>query len=489
MRRNFIASSWKIDYRLTIVIAALLGVVNFIVVSGLTYRIGFPLDDAWIHLTYARNFALSGEWAFRLGESSAGSTSPLWTVLLSIGYLVHLAPYVWTFIIGWLVLSAMAIRAEQIAHRLIVSYRSHIPWVGLFIALSWHLTWSAVSGMETILHGLIILVVLGMLMEDSHQYMTLGLLAGLSIWIRPDGLTLLGPILLMAYLQNRTYRSLGSALIKIFIGFGILFLFYLLFSLALSGSPMPNTFYAKQAEYADYIHSMSMGERMADYLLPFIASPFIMLIPGLILWIYKCVRERNWGTLAGSIWAIGYVGIYFMRLPAYQHGRYIIPTFPILYLYGMLGMVTYITSQKADRRIVIYWEALVVILVMSFQWVGTQQNARDVVFVETQMVETAQWINENLPPDAKLGIHDIGAIGYFTQNPILDLAGLFTPDVVPFIRDQTRLREYLDAENTHFLVTFPSWYPQLVDGHSPLFEAGNPLYPYNDKMSVFRWRE
>jgi hypothetical protein len=41
--------------------------------------LGLPLDDAWIHQTYARSLADRGEWAFQAGEPSAGSTSPLWS--------------------------------------------------------------------------------------------------------------------------------------------------------------------------------------------------------------------------------------------------------------------------------------------------------------------------------------------------------------------------------------------------------------------------
>jgi hypothetical protein len=489
MKQNSISSNSRPDYRVTLAVAALLGIGYFLAVSALTYRVGFPLDDAWIHLTYARNFALHGEWAFRLGESSAGSTSPLWTGLLSIGYLIRLSPYVWTFFLGWVILSATAIRAEQIARRVLPSYRTNIPWVGLFIALAWHLTWSATSGMETLLHGLIILVVLGQLMENSRRYLTLGLLTGLSVWVRPDGLTLLGPILIMALLQNDTYKSRGSAILKVFIGFGVLFVFYLLFNLALSGSPLPNTFYAKQSEYAAYLSSMSIADRLTDYMLPLIASPFVVVIPGLFLWIYRIVRERNWGAMVSMVWVLGYIGIYFMRLPAYQHGRYILPAFPILYLLGMLGVMSYVTSSKANHRIVFLWLSMIVILVVGFESVGARQNAQDVVFVDTQMVQTALWINNNLSPDAVLGVHDIGAIGYFTQNPIIDLAGLITPDVVPFIRNETRLGAYLNSKSAEYLVTFPGWYPQLVEGHNQLFEARNELYPYEDTMSVYRWSE
>lgn len=488
MRRNFTSSIPNVDPLFLIPLAALLGVGFFLIVSAFTYRIGFPLDDAWIHLTYARNFALHGEWAFRLGDASAGSTSPLWTALLSVGFLLDLAPYAWTFFLGWVVLSLTAIRAEGIARAVLASYRSKLPWVGLFIAFAWHLTWSAASGMETLLHGLIILNVIGMLMENSPRYLTLGLLAGLSVWVRPDGLTLLGPILFTAFLRENIFRERGKALTKIFIGFGILFVFYLLFNLALSGKPMPSTFYAKQVEYGGYWLSRSLSGRLTDYILPVVASPFVVLLPGLFLWIHKSIRERSWGTIAGLLWVLGYIGIYFMRLPAYQHGRYIIPTFPPLYLWGMLGFIGYAARQGSNQRIVLLWQASLAILTVLFQWLGARQNALDVVLIETQMVKTAQWMNESLPPDALVAAHDIGAIGYFTRNPLIDLAGLVTPEIVPFIRDETRLAEYLNDGRADYLVTFPAWYPQMVAGKTPLFEAGGDDFPFDDNMSVYQWR-
>jgi hypothetical protein len=63
----------------------------YLIISARQYKIGFPLDDAWIHQTYARNIA-SGEWAFIPGEVSGGSTSPLWSLILSIAYLLKIPP-------------------------------------------------------------------------------------------------------------------------------------------------------------------------------------------------------------------------------------------------------------------------------------------------------------------------------------------------------------------------------------------------------------
>lgn len=489
MARDSSASNLFLDHRLIITLVALIAVGFYLYISASIFRIGFPLDDTWIHLTYARNLAEHGEWAFRLGERSAGSTAPLWTLLLSIGFLLRLAPYIWTFFLGWVVLTLVGILAERIARGNIEAYKPRVPWVGLFFVLAWHLTWSAVSGMETLLHGLFALAVLGALLSGSRRYLVLGLLAGLSVWVRPDGLTLLGPLLLTAFLNENSWTSRGQAILKAIVGFGSLFFLYLLFNLLLSGNPMPNTFYAKQAEYQTFWHAKPLSDRVIEYLLPIIASPFIVLIPGVILWLAKSVREKNWGAICGVIWVIGYISIYFARLPAYQHGRYIIPALPVLYLWGMLGMMNFVTSEKANKRIVFLWSVLTGALCLVFGFIAARQNAHDVYWIESEMVLTAEWVQQNVHPNALLAVHDIGALGYYVENPILDLAGLITPEVVEFIRDEDQLAEYLNRNSADYLIVFVSDYPNLTSNRTPVFVAGlefDPVGIEND-MKVFKW--
>jgi len=490
MRQSSTGSNWRVDAWVVIAVAALVAVFFYLVVCVLTFGIGFPLDDSWIHLTYARNLAKHGEWAFRLGERSAGSTAPLWTALLSIGFLMGLAPYVWTYLAGWAVLTLLAVCAEKMARKLLPSYKSRFPWVGLFFVFAWHLTWSAVSGMETLLHGLIILAVLGALMSGSRRYLTLGLLTGLSVWVRPDGLTLLGPILFVALLSEQTWHRRREAIWKTLIGFGSLVLPYVLFNLALSGNPMPNTFYAKQAEYGSFWHSKPFLDRIGDYLAPILASPFLVLIPGAIIWLVKRSRTRDWGTLASLLWTIGYIAIYFVSLPAYQHGRYIIPALPVMYLWGILGFLDIVLSPQANKWLVFTWQVVTVVLCLAFGFIGARQNASDVRWVESEMVAAAKWVNQNIPPDARLAVHDIGALGFYVQNPVVDMAGLITPDVVPFIRDESRLAQYLDSQAVDYLVTFPSFYPQLTSQRELLFEAGLEFQPgsLGESIGVYRWK-
>jgi len=47
-----------------------------------------PLDDAWIHLGYARNLLAHGYYTYNPGSVQTGATSPLWTLTLAAGLAV-----------------------------------------------------------------------------------------------------------------------------------------------------------------------------------------------------------------------------------------------------------------------------------------------------------------------------------------------------------------------------------------------------------------
>ena len=136
------------------------------------------------------------------------------------------------------------------------------------------------------------------------------------------------------------------------------------------------------------------------------------------------------------------------------------------------------------------WTALTGMLCVLFSIVAARQNAADVAWIEKDMVGTAKWAQENLPPDALLAVHDIGAIGYFDQHRIIDPAGLVSPDVVPFIRDQDQIAAYLDQRGADYLVTLPDFYPKLVVQLEPIYPAGGKCLPASGEatMCVYRWK-
>jgi hypothetical protein len=472
--------------------ATILMVLIYLLASKLVYAIGFPLDDSWIHQTYARNLAQYGEWSFRPGVTSAGSTSPLWSVLLSIGFLLGLAPYIWTFFLGALIVFCLGTICEWTVRNLIPSYRPQLPWVAFFMVFEWHLSWAAMSGMETLLHGLIVTTVLILLMTNTHRYLTLGLLTGLATWVRPDGLTLIGPVFMVILFSEKDKESRLKAAGRYLIGFGSLFIPYLLFNLYIGGTPMPNTFYAKQAEYAAW-QSKSIFSRLGQMSLQLLAGPGIAVLPGVIIWIYLAIKGKLWGSLSAILWCLGYFLLYMLRLPVYQHGRYIMPAMPIFFLFGLLALFNFDHSRTFGRYQWIaqtFWQVSSVALLVAFIFIGSNAYARDVALIESEMVVTAKWVSENLPPDSILAVHDIGALGYFDHHELIDLAGLISPEVIPFIKDEARINRYLDEKGANYLIAFPDFYPLLTQNAQIVFDSGSvvTILAGGENMTVYMWK-
>ena len=103
---------------LALSLVALGGVLAYLAASRTGGYIGFPLDDAWIHQTYARNLAQTGQLAFVPGQPSAGSTSPAWTVLLAIGYGLGLNFPLWPNTLGAVLLAVKA----MLAYHMVLAY-------------------------------------------------------------------------------------------------------------------------------------------------------------------------------------------------------------------------------------------------------------------------------------------------------------------------------------------------------------------------------
>ncbi|HIE38811.1 MAG TPA: hypothetical protein EYP77_07060, partial [Anaerolineae bacterium] len=339
-------------------------------------HLGFPLDDAWIHQTYARNLVAHGQWAFVPDQPSAGSTAPLWTLLLAVGYGLGLPFRLWTYTLGGLCLAGTALLAARLSGRLFPERRSLPPLVGLACALEWHLVWAAGSGMETLLFAMLVLAVWDRAVAQpvGRPFLT-GLLGGALILTRPEGILVVGLVagawLWMdvevwlrsrrsgrATTEGRPY-AVGVALLVA--GTGLVVAPYLVLNLHLSGTLWPNTFYAKQAEYGALLAQPLIVRLRRVGTAPLVGAQ-ALLVPGLVWGMWQAARRGvlnlrgQWVTWwLPPVWVAATVGVYAVRLPVtYQHGRYLTPVIPVLLVYGVGGFLR-LRSQspkhKAQRRI------------------------------------------------------------------------------------------------------------------------------------------
>lgn len=487
----------------TIILLGVLAAISmggYLLASKLFYGIGFPLDDAWIHQTYARNLARGEGWSFLPGEPSAGLTAPLWAALLAPGHLVGAAPFLWTYFLGWLILWGLGIAGMWGWAALSPHQGRWTLAAGILIVSEWHLVWAAASGMETLLFGLFVLVVLISVVyltnekkaSGPKEWLVPGLLIGASAWIRPEGITLLGPVGFVLLFQGIGWKEKLQRGGYSLIGFLVLFLTYLSFNRWLAGAWWPNTFYAKQAEYAILTQAPLLNRLLREFMQPLIGVG-VLLLPGFIYLMIQAIHHKKWGIVAGGGWVLGHLSLYAVRLPVtYQHGRYVMPVMAVYFLWGLAG-ISYLIQAEATHRwrwvLSRVWAFSIILVTLSFWKIGANGYAEDVGVINSEMVTTANWIAENSPEESLIASHDIGALGYFAERPLLDLAGLVSPDVIPFIRNETRLAEYMNARNPAYLVTFPDWYPELVLHGELVYQTQGEISSSlgGENMAVYRW--
>ncbi len=453
---------------------------------------GFPLDDSWIHQTFARNLAETGRWEYVNGELAAGSTSPLWTMLLAAGHRMKIDPTVWVFTLGIAGLILTVILCDALWRTFQSAQNKRIlPLFGLVIAMEWHLVWSALSGMETILYVVTVCLIFYLLLKQTPPWLLIGGLTGLLVWIRPDGLTMLGPMLFLALWNSNPWRQKWKAVGFALVGTAISIALYMAFNYSLDGSIWPNTLYAKQIEYA-VLREQSIVIRYFRLFGQINIGAGAILAPGFLWQLYRIAKDRNRWGMAAFLWMAGFIGIYAVQLPVtYQHGRYLIPVIPVYLLLGFSGFMDLISRMSDQNRIEFVvkkaWLISIVGVQAAFCLLGMRTYANDVSIINTEMVKAAQWVAENLPEDAKIATHDIGALGYFTRNPIVDLAGLINPEVIPIIRDEPELIQYLQTNKIDYLVAFPGWYPLIVKETEMIYNTNSLFSPQagGENISVY----
>ncbi len=455
-------------------------VVGYAAIARAAGAVGFPLDDAWIHQTYARNLGLHGQWAFILGQPSAGSTSPLWTTLLALGYALRIDSGGWTLMLNAILLGVTA----WLAYRLVAQIANlhYAWWVGALVAIEWHLVWAAASGMETVLFCALTLgafTAVGTAREKhaSRSHILSGVLIGLAVWTRPDGLTLL-PFVALAIAAEATTTSRIRKLAAFTAGAVVVIAPYFLFNFALSGQVWPNTFFAKQAEYAFLRGEIPLWWRVALIF----AAPFDGVL--VLLWPGMLTRDRQRLLMLG--WAATFLFTYALRLPVtYQHGRYLIPVIPVLTVVGGAGMIGWMQAAASPmwRRVISRtWVTAAGIVTLAFWLIGARALITDVRIINSEMVATAQWMAANVPAGTLVAAHDIGALGYFADVRLVDLAGLVSPEVIPQMGDDSRLWVFIQNSNAKYFINYPGWCPaflqdvrlKLVFQTGPLCDSGLP---------------
>lgn len=423
----------------------------------------FLLDDAFIHLAYAKSIALGEGLSYNPGDFETGGTSLLWIALL-VPFARMDDPVLAVKLLGASMHGLCAAFAALLAFALACARlpstseqqardASRCALVcGALVACSPLQLYGATSGMETSLASATLLAAVWALVTSRSALAFV--FAFLSPLARPElslVLLSLGGLCALRSENRRCALSLAAGALS---GQAA----SCLYMLAVSGFAFPNTYYVK---------ARSGGLSGFGYFarIVLVREAWVCSLTGVLLWGRGLWRElaQKHATLALIQVAafVGVAAIAFSRAfrPAvlFWQWRYFAPLMPLLIVpvaFGLMGVV---------RRL--WWYGTLLPIVASTlwlcaaAWVEYEGQSGDVA----SHVALARWLAEHLPADARVGVEAAGASRFFTPRSmrIIDLEGLNDRGLAHVRFDPARRIAEIHARQPTHMAVPDSWLPVL----------------------------
>ena len=426
------------------------------------WRVGFPLDDAWIHMVYGLALRNEGALAYNAGTPATGCTSPLWAGFVALAHLLSgarepsMAVVVVVKWIGILLHAICAFLATKLARECLGRSPDRSLFAlsaGLLVALFPIGAFGAVSGMETPLASALLLA--SFLAASRARPALTGFLIGIATSARPECL-IAAPIARLIAASPPSRITLRAFTIRLVFGsicasLPIALLIYR--NIAISHRPLPATFYAKA-------HHFDLESLPFDLELAFVAFPAQMPpLSHLLFWIALVLsvafaiaalhRGRVRATrsallrpriVAGAITltGIGYMAAValttrLLQPTVFYFQRYLLPPLPLLIVAAVVAIAFAASHRTLPRTIARSFAAVLIALaiVSSLFDLKAQRAsyASQVGDIDAVQVTLGRRLDASLPPDAIVWSQDAGALRYWGRRRVLDLNRLNTPEL------------------------------------------------------------
>ncbi|HZK76349.1 MAG TPA: hypothetical protein VFD13_05515 [Candidatus Kapabacteria bacterium] len=459
------------------------------VISSELSFLGVPLDDVYIHTRFAENLLHGYSYSFNPGQTLTADTSPLWVLLIAIGgiFTSHLELVaIWLSMLAYLAIGPGVYRAARDVFALT---ESHARVAGIAAVVSSRLAWSGMSGMETALAALLMLLA----MEEHTRARAFecprwkeALWLGLGILVRPEFMFVAGVLILdwaiLAIRQGEDSQVRAWAKVPL-----LLFV-----SIASPAFLLPlitrNSLISHSSVVQGAAISMAPNLRYLWFAIKILASNNVIIFALVAAGLWLLRRERKYYPL--FIIAIGLPVVQAFVAPQFrQSGRYFFPVIPLL-------IILAIAAWKMMGQIGRMGRMVAVLIVLS----GIIETARwamiageSVRNINDQHLAVVGWLRQNTQPSDTLAVDDVGAIGYFLNTPVIDLTGLMTPEIWPLQHDQDSVWRTAREMGANLFVIYRRLNPTFYEAHKDSlvfqqdFRVRLPLASSADTvMSIYR---
>ncbi len=408
---------------------------------------GYSLDDSWIYATMARNVATGHGFAFNPDEPVAGATGPLYTFILALLYFLF-REVVWSAkVFGVLCHIGAAIATYRTVQTLLPRRRGIAILAGVLLATSPALVWGALSGMEISLYLLLVCVGLSFYARSRHSWAIL--VWSLGVWVRPDGLFLVA-LGLLAPPKEMARRLLVAAPVV---------LAFFAFNELVGGHWMPQTVGAKARFGVDLVQRTwnlfrewgalwGVPYRPADDL----EEP-VLLLGLLAAGAVATFRKRP--LLA--LYVVGFpLALSLFREHSASHKRYILYVIPFgvtLAAVALAGISARLGRKSGPSLVTVLGGAS---LVWQLGYASRQAETHgwNVQNINQMQCVLGRFAHDHTGPGDRVATNDIGAIGYFSGRPVVDLMGLITP--------MEPLPQMLSKYEPKLLIIFIDWFHEYA---------------------------
>jgi hypothetical protein len=422
------------------------------------------IDDAFITFRYARNILMGTGFVYNPGEHVLGTTTPLYTFLLTIIGSVTggvNAPF------NWISLTINALSDAGTCILLVsLGRKAGFSIAGAAAALAWAVApfsvTFAIGGLETSLYVFLLTAMCTSFLFCSHRLTAL--LAVLALLTRPDAALLVAPLVITRLVN--VYRGVDRR-----IQFGELLFFFvpaaiwLIFSTIYFGSPIPNSVLAKSAAYQ--LEPMEGLVRLIQhYATPFfsqnVMGTFIAVSSGIVIFpILYMLGSRNALKADLQFWPLAiYPWLYFLVFAAANpliFRWYLTPPLPLYFLFILVGLqallfklfrldpaYTHTQFKLLDIGAPVPFMAAFLIMLLPAatslsEWRlhsnhASPRPAPQMAYIQLEQLyhQAAARILPDLLPTDVIAAGDVGVIGFDTGARILDTVGLNSPQAISY---------------------------------------------------------
>ena len=366
-------------------------------------------DDAFITFRYAENLAAGNGFVYNLGERVMGTTSPLWGLVLT--------PFAWLRVPLTGAAPILNTLLDCAVVLLVLLYCRRRDWMlpGVLFAVMFagdpNMVRIPVGGMETSL--LLVLCVAALMLFENGRRVPAAVVVAICYFLRPEALLLLA-LLLVLVARERRWRELtlmvGLSVLTVGIPVGLIWAYY--------GGPVAHSVIAKSTALNGNLLPV-LKEELA-------VNPIHLLVLPLTVWAAaRVIRLRGlpWHSL---LWGVMYAGVYLLLRPAVW-GWYFVPLHFVKFLLAAFGLADLVGRVRGASRFSVRTWGLVGggLVLLSGVVIAVATGPAP---VRRNVYEPLQaWFRQHPARGAKIMAGDIGAVGYYSNAYICDLAGLVMP--------------------------------------------------------------